>query len=394
MMDSTIERYNNVLADMNTCDGLYKQAYELYMNLSDDTLRLSQSFWVVLMSRLNQLLQLVKKIENHVFEFPEDLKASLASRFDEQKTNILELHSCCAKHPKIKNNWVRVRIWKTGYYSGGKFIETSVLTTVARDAITENRCYGHASIETPNGYLSHWPANEGDIRESSLNSLFRDLWEEGPDCGAPIPDEDKRIREPETIDLFCLDAAAVEDFCIDYVRKFVKYTLKPKTKVESFRRSEDKTFKKPEENCITVVLKALQKGGLFELHNDIDLVNEIFSTPTPASFAKLLRGAQAKQEQLFSGALTRCAVIEHEKITESKPARHKPANIFLRVTQPYTPRFGRVQLTEGDKLLLDSLQPGGMLLCRKDETHLLVPSDRVEVDLTGRQMQPTPSYNP
>ncbi len=196
------------------------------------------------------------------------------------------------QNPNIIHNWVRIRIWNSGYYDASSSSSSSAPQYVTQGAVglaflalrnrlpsfsqpglpSSNSNVGHVSIETAQGYMSFWPAegpggkNIHDLTrgyQATMHNLVQDEQAEGPqggDCNKF--DKNKSLRPPDkTFTLYTLDAQRINEYCQEMCGKIADNTLQfslfgaKNTKVNGSGRQRLL-------NCVTLSYNLLLSGGL------------------------------------------------------------------------------------------------------------------------------------
>lgn len=221
---------------------------------------------------------------------------------------------------KISNSsWVTVRAWR------------ALLNHVPTDpklAALKGGTVGHASLQTPQEYLSHWPGEEltGPKQKvvSASNSLLEDECAEGYEgpgscsrtalasapelkSGEEIMEQvyNRRTGEPELVicksplrkaefreTLYSLDNDKVKEEINRIQKERDDYMLKVKAK------NVTKTTPKPL-NCAAAVYRALSKGGINQLSSVCASLQTSFFAIKPQDVEKCVRHAKLEEEKRF-----------------------------------------------------------------------------------------------
>jgi ankyrin repeat protein len=193
-------------------------------------------------------------------------------------------------HPLIKDNWVRVRVWKPGSYQNTSEISEPAFVEQGAFGFGLTWAYnkmfggkkselehnvGHASIETSEGYMSLWPKNHQSSNSlqaltagqtAKMHNLVQDERAEGPDFAKEVDDETKRAMRPadRTFVFYTLDVAAINVFCKKISDSLVDNSLQFSLFGSAVVRS-DASKHAYLANCVTLVNRILLKGRITEL---------------------------------------------------------------------------------------------------------------------------------
>ncbi len=366
----------NILSQFIKFNEDYAYIYAQYKTLTREDLRLQSGLLHDLFKRLNNLQLLFKDIEGKINNLPDEgLKFSFEDNLNDAKEAMTILEHCL-NNRHIKNNWVRIRVWYSGFFNDkGNFSSTSIIGTtvsLAIDATKEYLCttkdnssnvntktnVGHVSLELPNGYFSFWPPGPEDSEEAtySLNTLVADKRDEGTTL-----EHQKLAREPDAMfEFYSLDVNKMDEFCRNYVRDEINYNLFSKKNNKNTPSSSLQIM----DNCISSCLKILIAGGIDVLASGSQFINSISGIVTPRTFAQCL--AEVKQNEVRYYPIIqslKAPLIEN-------PTVFKAGNTPLLVVNDYRPTNTlHLAANKGDVIVLEKIDDDSNYLHCRDKNN-------------------------